>query len=313
MENLVSRARLPSLNSLRAFEAAARHLSLKKAAVELCVSQSAISHQIKTLETQLGTALFLRQARGVELTSKGQLYYPALRSAFNTIAEATALVREQESRGVITIQVYATFAIRWLLPRLARFQQAYPELQVRLHTNQRDADLEHNDIDAAIMIGKPPPAMASQELFRAQMRPVCSPGFLQREGPIESPEDLMGKLLLQVYPSSEDWPNWFSGVGLSNRGLAGSLQLESYEVAINSAESGMGIMLGQEPYIAKSLQAGTLVEPLPLSTVENPNRWHLVSRPERWETSKLRTLRLWLEEQITEDPDLRPGSAHDDG
>lgn len=306
MENLLTRARLPSLNALRAFEAAARHMSLKKAAAELCVSQSAISHQIKALEAHLGVALFLRQARGVELTSRGELYYPALHTAFNAIAEATALVEQRESRSIITLQVYATFAIRWLLPRLIRFQELQADFQVRLHTDQRDADLQHNDIDAAIMIGEPPQELVAEELFRAYMRPVCSPGFLDREGPLMEPEDLVGKPLLQVYPSPEDWPNWFAGMGLDSRALVGSLQLESYEVAVNSAESGMGIMLGQEPYIAKSLNAGTLIEPLPGCTVENPNRWYLVSRPERWESAKMRTLRRWLKEQIADDENLAP-------
>ncbi|WP_439101239.1 LysR substrate-binding domain-containing protein [Congregibacter sp.] len=297
---------MPSLNSLRAFEAAARHLSLKRAAEELCVSQSAISHQIKALESQLGASLFLRKARGVELTSKGELYYPALRSAFNAIADATNLVMERQSRDVITLQVYATFAIRWLLPRLAKFQEAFPALQVRLHTNQSDADLAHNDIDAAIVIGNPPPSLSAQFLFTSHMRPACSPEFLQNEGPLETPADIVGKPLLQVYPSSDDWLNWFKGVGLGPEGLVGSLQLESYEVAINSAESGMGIMLGQEPYIDKRLKAGTLVEPIAGAKVKNPNSWHLVARPERWETPKLAALRSWLLVEIAADTSLAP-------
>jgi LysR family glycine cleavage system transcriptional activator len=303
------RTRLPSLNALRAFEAAARHLSLKDAASELCVSQSAVSHQIKILESQLGVALFHRQARGVELTTMGQLYYPPLRSAFDTLVQATALVRGEDRQGILTIQVYATFAIRWLLPRVAGFQQAEPRLQLRLHTDQRDADLEHQDIDAAIRIGAPPEGLAYEELFSAWMRPVCSPGFLQREGPFEKPDDLIGKPLLQVYPSKEDWPNWFAGVGIGSDALADALQLESYEVAINSAVSGMGIMLGQEPYLGKSLRAGTLVEMLPNSRICNPNRWYLVARPERWESGKMRAFRRWLRNEIDSDDQLSRASA----
>jgi len=310
MINRSARTRLPSLNALRAFEAAARHLSLKEAASELCVSQSAVSHQIKTLESQLGVTLFHRQARGVELTSKGQLYYPALRNAFDTLAEATALIRGEDRQGILTVQVYATFAIRWLLPRVARFQEAEPALQLRLHTDQRDADLEDNDIDAAIRIGSPPDGLAAEELFSARMRPVCSPGFLEREGPITRPEDLVGKPLLQVYHSQEDWPNWFAGVGMGSEALVGALQLESYEVAINSAVSGIGIMLGQEPYLAKSLAAGTLVEALPGARVDNPNRWFLVARPERWNSAKLSAFRRWLRDEISADDQLpSPPSA----
>jgi len=301
---MTNRARLPSLNALRAFEAAARHLSLKDAAAELCVSQSAVSHQIKALESQLGVALFHRQARGVELTNKGQLYYPALRNAFDTLVDATALIRGEDRHDILTLQVYATFAIRWLLPRVARLQQAEPMLQLRLHTDQVDADLEHSDIDAAIRIGRPPAGLAAEELFRARMRPVCSPGFLQREGPVMCPADLVGKPLLQVYPSQEDWPNWLAGVGMGTEALADALQLESYEVAINSAVSGMGVMLGQEPYLAKSLAAGTLVEALPDACVDNPNPWFLVARPERWDSDKLRAFRHWLREEINADATL---------
>lgn len=304
MQSHVPRTRLPSLNALRAFEATARHLSLKKAADELCVSHSAVSLQIKSLEGQLGTALFTRHARGVELTSKGLLFYPVLKKAFDDIAEVTQLIRERDQRGVVTLQVYATFAIRWFLPRLSKLNEQEPSLQVRLHTDQRDADLEHNEIDVAIMIGRPSDKLISQPLFKAFLRPMCSPDFLEHHGPIKQPEDLIGKQLLHVYPSPDDWPNWFSGVGLARAGLAGSLQLESYEVAINSAEQGLGIMLGQEPYVEHALATGRLVEVLPEYPIENPNQWHLVARKERWDQPKVIALRNWLVKEIKTDPSL---------
>jgi LysR family glycine cleavage system transcriptional activator len=294
------------LNALRVFEATARHLSLKKAADELCVSHSAVSLQIKTLEEQLGTALFTRHARGVELTAKGLLYYPVLRRAFDEIGEVTQLIQERDQRSVVTLQVYATFAIRWFLPRLSRLNAREPTLQVCLHTDQRDADLEHNDIDVAIMIGNPPDKLISLPLFKAYLRPVCSPSYLARVGPITEPSHLMGKQLLHVYPSPDDWPNWFSQVGMSRTGLAGSLQLESYEVAINSAEQGLGIMIGQEPYIDQALASGSLVELLQDFRVENPNQWYLVARRERWKQPKVEALRDWLIEEIRTDPSLVP-------
>ncbi len=160
MTNNKHRKRLPSLNALRAFETAARHMSFKGAAEELCVSQSAVSHQVKGLEETLGISLFARRTRGVELTRKGKMYYPMLRGAFESIAEATDMILEERSVSVLTLQVYSTFTIRWLLPRLARFQNSQKDVQIRLHTAQADVSFEQNDVDAAII--RRPLAMGDQ-------------------------------------------------------------------------------------------------------------------------------------------------------
>jgi len=176
MSNYKRKKRLPSLNALRAFEAAARHMSFKQAAEELNVSQSAVSHQVKGLEDSLGIALFARRTRGVELTRKGTMYYPVLRSAFESIAEATDMILEEHSVSVLTLHVYSTFTIRWLLPRLARFQESRQDVQVRLHTAQSDVNCGQNDVDAAIVIGQPrEKALQYDYLFSCELSPVCSP------------------------------------------------------------------------------------------------------------------------------------------
>ena len=136
------RQKLPPLNALRSFEAAARHKSFRQAAEELCVSHSAISHQVKLLEDYLGTRLFTRQARSVDLTKAGRTYYPILRHAFDQIAEGTASVMTPYGPSAITIQLYSIFAIRWLIPRLPSFQAANPDIQVRLQTSQADVNFE---------------------------------------------------------------------------------------------------------------------------------------------------------------------------
>ena len=181
MSLLSSRRRFPPLNSLRAFEAAARHLSFKDAAEELSVSQSAVSHQVKALEDALGLALFTRRTRAVELTRKGRLYYPIVRNAFEDIADGTKLILEETSTHILTLHVYATFAIRWLLPRLVRFEEKCPEVQLRLHTSQSDVNLDQNDIDASIMIGQTTNSDLHYDLlFDAEMFPVCSKRYLDR-------------------------------------------------------------------------------------------------------------------------------------
>lgn len=147
--------RLPSLTALRAFEAAARNGSFKQAAEELCVSQSAISHQIKDLEKSLGIDLFERHVRAVKLTVAGATYYPQLREAFDKIQGATTRLVETQAETVLNIQTYSTLAIRWLIPLLSEFSALAPDIDVRVITDQNEADFYRRSIDAAIMIGQP--------------------------------------------------------------------------------------------------------------------------------------------------------------
>ena len=302
------RRRLPSLNALRAFEAAARHLSFKDAAEELSVSQSAVSHQVKGLEESLGINLFVRRTRGVELTRKGKMYYPILRAAFESIAEGTDMILEEKSVSVLTLHVYSTFTIRWLLPRLARFQDSQQEVQVRLHTSQSDVNFEQDDVDAAIMVGQPgDTGLHYDHLFDCELSPVCSPGYLEKRGPIDDPADLAGHPLLQVYPSAKDWHIWLESNGAGHINADAGLQLESYDVALTSAAQGMGVALGQQPYVATDLQTGRLVELFPQRRVPNPNHWYLVCRSEKRHQPKLTIFRDWLTGEIAKDPDL-PGN-----
>lgn len=306
--------RLPSLNALRAFEVAARNLSLKAAAEELNVSQSAISHQVKALEDYLGITLFVRKTRGVELTRKGKLYYPILRNAFDSIAEGTQMILGEESVAILTVQVYSTFTVRWLLPRLARFQEGQQAVKVRLHTAQADVDFGQSDVDAAILIGQPGNAGLHYDyLFDCDLSPVCSPGYLERHGPVETPGELAGHTLLQVYPSARDWYVWLEANDGAGVNPDAGLQLESYDVALSSAAQGMGIALGQQPYIAGDLRAGRLLELFPDRRVRNPNRWYLACRSEKCRQEKMELFRQWLLAEVQADETLfsasDPGSS----
>ena len=299
------RRRLPSLNALRAFEVAARHLSFKAAADELHVSQSAVSHQVKALENYLGVALFDRKTRAVELTRRGRLYYPILRDAFDTIAEGTEMLLGESPAASLTVQVYSTFTMRWLLPRLVGFQEAHSEVMVRLHTAQTNPDFEQSDIDAAIMIGEATGIGLRQDyLFDCELSPVCSPAYLEKHGAINSPAELASHALLQVYPSAEDWYVWLQANGAGQVNPDRGQQLESYDVALTSAAQGMGVALGQQPYIARDLATGSLVELFPQLRVRNPLQWHLTCRREHGELPKLRAFREWLLEEIRRDDTL---------
>ena len=305
MNRNTSKRRLPSLNALRSFEAAARHLSFKDAADELNVSQSAVSHQIKALEEFLGLMLFERKTRAVELTRKGQLYYPTLRNAFDSIAEGTEILLQGQSIAILTLQVYSTFTIRWLLPRLARFQENHTDIQIRLQTAQTDVNFAQDDVDAAIMIGQPTTATLHYDhLFDCQLYPVCSPEYLQKHGPIESPEQLAGLPLLQVYPSSEDWYHWLDAHDVDTVNQNSGLQFESYDVALSSAAQGIGIALGQQPYTSRDFRNRTLVEVFPELRVANPNSWYLAYRAEKRHIPKIEIFREWLLNEVVADNEL---------
>jgi LysR family glycine cleavage system transcriptional activator len=305
MSDFKQKRRLPSLNALRAFEVAARHMSFKTAAEELNVSQSAVSHQVKALEDNLGIALFARKTRAVELTRKGKLYYPILRNAFDTIAEGTAMILEEKSVAVLTVQVYSTFTMRWLLPRLARFQNSNENVQVRLHTAQLDVNFEQNDVDAAIMIGHlPAGGLHHDYLFDSELSPVCSPAYLERKGPITCPAELSQHPILQVYPSAQDWHVWLEANNVTGVNPEAAQLLESYDISLTSAAQGMGIALGQQPYIARDLQSGSLVELFPEMRVHNPKRWFLVCRRDKHNQPKMTLFREWLLAEIQEDDTL---------
>ena len=305
MTGFQQRRKLPPLNALRAFEAAARHLSFKDAAHELSVSQSAISHQVKSLEQSLNTHLFTRKTRAVELTRKGKLLYPIVRNSFDSIAEGAQLILEEASVSVLTLHVYSTFTMRWLLPRLPRLQEFDSSIQVRLHTSQSDVNFAQEDIDAAIMVGQPIDSnLHYDHLFDCELFPVCSPAFLERHGPFESPEQLAGHPILQVYPSAGDWHVWLEGNNVRGVSPDSGLQLESYDVALSSATQGIGIALGQQPYISDEIDTGALIEIFPKLRLKNPNRWYLVCRSEKRDSPKLTAFRRWLFSQIEADDQL---------
>jgi LysR family transcriptional regulator, glycine cleavage system transcriptional activator len=303
-----SRPRLPPLNALRAFEAAARHGSFKEAALELHVSQSAISHQVKGLEEALGVELFVRKTRAVELTPNGRIYYPVLREAFNRIADGAELIRTPAAAGVVTLQAYSTFTMRWLIPRLPGFQRAHPDIHLRLHTSQQDVDFDRSDVDACIMIGRPThPELHYAHLFACELFPVCSPALLAGSRAPGSPKDLGTQVLLQVYPSAGDWRVWLDAHGVRNANPDAGLSFDSYDLALFAALQGMGVALGQQPYVSRELRSGLLVELFPGRRVANPNEWYFVCRKERKDYAKIDAVRSWLLAEVANDNDLLIG------
>jgi len=298
------RSKIPSLTALKSFEAAARHGSFRDAADELCVSHSAVSHQIKQLESSLQVELFERKSRAVSLSKRGKLYYPVIRDAFDRIAEGTDLLLAPQSPGILTLQLYSTFAIRWLIPRLQKFYSTHPDIKVRINTSQNDVDFIHDDVDLCVLIGNRSSADIHYDyLFTPQLFPVASPTLLSNID-ITSPEQLAQQTILQVYPSDKDWYLWLDGVGAHGVDPESGLQFDSYDHALSTASQGLGIALGMQPYVARDLRAGFLVELFAGQRVTAAGEWYLACRRDKADCAKIANFRRWLLQEIKEDSDL---------
>jgi LysR family glycine cleavage system transcriptional activator len=252
---------LPPLNALRAFEAAARHLSFTRAAEELHVTQAAVSHQVKALEQRLGVMLFRRLNRALMLTDPGQAYLPAIRDAFDAIAQATRRLKAQEAAGSLTVSTMDSFAAKWLVPRLGRFRAKQPDIDVRISTSDRLVDFAHEDVDLAIRCGRGDyPGLQVARLLTEDIFPVCSPALVDGDPPLRAPEDLRHHTLLHDN-MRQDWRMWLMAAGLDDvdptRGPAFSLS----SLVVQAAVDGQGVALGRGALVGDDLAAGRLVRP----------------------------------------------------
>ncbi len=297
---------LPPLAALRAFEAAARHSSFRAAAEELAITQSAVSHQIAGLEKRLGTALFRRKARRVELTEAGSLYYPFLRDAFDRIALGSSLVRRQAQTGELMTQVYVTVAVKWLIPRLHRFQTAHPDILVRMSTSQLDWEFDPEIADVGIISTRKADraGLHYTHLFDARLFPVCSPAVAQSGTGLRQPVELVNHTLLQLYTAEDDWRAWLEAAGVGQLVGRASPQFDSYLLALEAAIEGQGIALAPHFMVASDLKAGRLVKPFAVE-IRQPARWYLACRKERRGEARIECFRTWLMLEIAADPAMR--------
>lgn len=256
---------LPSLDLLKGFEAAARHLSFTKAGEELFLTQSAISRQVQALEAQLGVQLFQRRIRALLLTDEGQRYFKAVRAALDDLRAATLSVRAGRSSAALTVATTVSFASLWLVPRLVRFQSAHPGIQVRLVAENRIQDLERERIDVAVRYC--PPAMAgpgAARLFGVRVLPVASPGVC-RAARLERPGDLARCVLLE-YDEAErtpwlTWRVWFETMRVAMPKPADMVRFSQPDQVIHAAVAGQGVALGSVPLANELLRSGRLVAP----------------------------------------------------
>ena len=254
---------LPSLNGLRAFEAAARHLSFTRAAAELHVTQTAISHQIRRLEEQLGLRLFERRNRALKLTQHGETYLPAVRAAFADLRQATERLTRRGRDDLLTVSTVASLAAKWLLPRVAQFQETHPHIEVRISASTHLVDFRREEIDMAIRYGRGHwPGLRADWLMAEDIFPVCSPALLRGAKPLQRPEDLAHHTLLHATISREDWQLWLTAAGLpTDIALRRGLNFDQSFMAIQAAIDGLGVALGRTPYVEADLAQGRLVMP----------------------------------------------------
>jgi LysR family transcriptional regulator, glycine cleavage system transcriptional activator len=289
-------ARLPSLNGLRAFEAAARHLSFTRAASELNVTQTAISHQIRRLEEELGVRLFVRHNRALALTAEARDYLPGVRAAFNDLRLATDRLLRKDDGHTLTISTLASFAAKWLLPRLSAFQEAHPGIDVRVSTSTNLVDFARDHVDAAIRYGRGQwQGVRADWLTADELFPVCSPALLNGEKPLRCPEDLRDHVLLHTSNNdSDDWRLWLTAAGLpADISRHPAVTFDLIFVTIQAAIDGIGVAVGRTSYVRDDIAKGRLVVPFKI-TLPADAGFYLVSPEGRADTPKLSAFRQWV-------------------
>ena len=289
-------ARLPSLNGLRAFEAAARHLSFTLAASELNVTQTAISHQIRRLEEELGIRLFVRQNRALALTPEARDYLPGVRAAFNDLRLATDRLLRKDDDRVLTVSTLASLAAKWLLPRLTDFQEQHPGIDVRITTSTSLVDFQRDNVDAAIRYGRGQwPGLRADWLMADELFPVCSPSLLRGDKPLRQPEDLKGYPLLHTSnANSDDWRLWLTAAGLpGDIARQPGITFDMIFMTIQAAIDGIGVAMGRTSYVQDDIAKGRLVVPFKIALPADAG-FYLVAPEGRREAPKLAAFREWM-------------------
>lgn len=285
--------RLPPLTTLPAFDAAARHLSFTKAAAELNVTHGAISRAVRNLEERLGTLLFERGTRSVQLTQAGRQYADEVGMALDRIATATAAATASRSPRVLNVSTSDGFAGRWLVPRLHRFHRANPDVDVRLSTSGAFADFIRDGIDIAIRFGAGDYGdVVSEYLSEEEVTPVCSPELLRGKHPLRSPEDLRHHRLIHDN-FRIGWATWLEAAGVSSVNAEAGVRFDSAAYAVEAAVQGEGVLLGRSALVSADIAAGRLVRPFDFAL---KSRWsyYVVYPADALRQKKVRSFRDWL-------------------
>lgn len=290
---------LPPLSALRAFEAAARLMSFSKAADELHVTPAAISHQIHALEQDLGVKLFHRMNRSIELTASARILLPGLSEAFAGIQSSVRRLRAHNDTGTLTVTASPSFAAKWLVLRLHRFQEQCLEIDVRISATDDVVDLTKGDFDIAIRYGAGHyPGLEVELLLKNEVFPACSPQLLAKGPPLRTPDDLPLNNLIHDQAIERDplvptWPMWLKAAGVKNVPAATGLSFNNMHLALDAAIAGHGVVLAQSTIAAGDLAAGRLVRLFSLA-LPDQFAYYIVTAPGALERPKVRAFRDWL-------------------
>lgn len=294
--------RLPPLNALRAFEAAARHLSFTRAADEIHLTQAAVSHRVRGLEAELGLKLFRRLTRRLELTREGEVLAAAVRRGLAEFARGVAALatRDEAEGGALRVSILPSFAARWLVPRLPGFAARRPGVEIRVIAESGLADLHGGGVDLAVRFGRGRyPELEVEFLMGDSVLPVCSPALLRERGPLDAPGAVARFPLLhdsacETDGSGADWPSWCARVGTAGVPCRAGTRFSNAVLTLEAAAAGLGLALGRRSLIEEDLASGRLVAPLRLPAPTDFSYW-LVGRPGAARRSaRIVDFRAWL-------------------
>ena len=305
--------RLPPLNALRAFEAAARHLSFSKAAAELNVTPAAISHQIGALEAFYGVQLFRRLTRALLLTEAGQSALPSLREGFDRLAEGAERLRAHQKSGALTVSVAPSFAAKWLVPRLQSFQQAYPDIELRIDANDNVVDFARDNVDVGLRYGRGHyPGLTVDRLLAEEVSPVCSPRLMAGPHPLRTPHDLRYHVLLHVdwkvmSEAAPNWRMWLLAAGVRDIDPSRGPRFTLESMVVQAAIEGQGVALTSNVLAADDIRHGRLVRPFDIALGRPESFAYYVVTPEwKAEQPKIRAFREWVIAESRRDPSAAP-------
>ncbi|WP_417228403.1 transcriptional regulator GcvA [Amphritea sp.] len=295
---------LPPLNSLVAFEAAARHLSFTRAADDLCVTQGAISRQVRHLEDYLGRELFIRDKRSLSLTQTGNEYYVNIQQSLLLIANATGDILQWQGDQQVTVITTNAMASFWLLPRFTKFQELHPEVDLRILAVDSIGDVKNSEFDIALFYCRtPPPYLEASPLFSETVFPVCSPTYLDKHPDFKQPENLLNGTLLSLEINEEwvTWQDWFNECGIKHiPDTCRRLNINNYPLVIQSALNGQGLALAWANLVDDYLASGLLVRPVD-KAMATTSQFYMLQKPQSIRPKKgVVCFREWLLSNIGE-------------
>lgn len=308
-EGPLKKHRMPPLSLLQTFEVVARHGSFTLAADELCLTQSAVSRQIKSLEDQLGLPVFRRLHRAIELTTEGQRLFEAVTKGLAEIESCVTGLRAATENPQITVSASVAFSYYWLMPRLERFSARHPEIDLRILATDQKVDLRQEGADVAILYGDGQwQGVVAHRLFGERVYPVCSPSYLRNHTELRAPSDLLDQTLLHLDGGGNiwggvDWRIWLMTQGVTGQPVRRGVRLNSYPMILQAAEAGRGVALGWSYITDDMLAEGRLVCPVE-KVMETRDSYYVGALEEAVETPAIADFLQWMRDEIGEDSNL---------